>query len=91
MTPKPDSMFVQKSIYDFLEDFERNRHPVRWDPLISIYKKKKNDGDGGENDVKIAGRHDDEKNSVGIAAKDPGAGALASHSGLKSEKKCAIF
>ena len=44
MTPKPDSMFVQKSIYDFLEDFECQR-PVRWDPLISIYNKKEEEND----------------------------------------------
>ena len=67
MTPKPDSMFVQKSIYDFLEDFECKR-PVRWDPLISIYKIKE------ENDI---GENDDEK-SVRIS-KDP-----REESGLKS-------
>ena len=49
MTPKPDSMFVQKSIYDFLEDFECKR-PVRWDPLISIYKNKEEENDIGENE-----------------------------------------
>lgn len=94
MTPKPDSMFVQKSIYDFLEDFECKR-PVRWDPLISIYKNKEEENDIGENegeekDIKSAGHHDDvdkndEEKSV-VIAKDPRKeGALASRqSGLKS-------
>ena len=60
MTPKPDFMFVQKSIYDYLEDFERNSSE-EFPPLISIYKKK---NDAGENDN--VGSHDVEK-SVGIA------------------------
>ena len=46
MTPKPDIISVQKSIYDFLEDFERKRSE-EFPPLISIYKKK---NDAGEND-----------------------------------------
>ena len=67
-------MFVQKSIYDFLEDFECKR-PVRWDPLISIYKIKE------ENDI---GENDDEK-SVGISKDPREEEALAStQSGLKS-------
>ena len=78
MTPKSDSMFLQKSIYDFLEDFERKRSE-EFPPLISIYKKK---NDAGENDN--VDSHDVEK-SVGIA-KDPGDDALALHSVLKSEK-----
>ena len=101
MTPKPDSMFVQKSIYDFLEDFECKR-PVRWDPLISIYKNKEEENDigeneGEENDIKSAGHHDDvdkndEEKSVGIAKDPREEGALAStQSGLKSGGKCAIL
>ena len=97
MTPKPDSMFVQKSIYDFLEDFECKR-PVRWDPLISIYKNKEEENDIGENeseenDIKSAGHHDDVDKNDDQKSKDPREeGALAStQSGLKSGGKCAIL